>query len=478
MNLPEVSPNEQNPQAFIIISVIFAAAAFFLPVPAGLAVKGWYTLLLMVYTIALWATEAIAPSLTAVLVMALLSLTGILSFPKAVAGFGDTTIWLLIGVYIISAAMRESGLDRRIALNMINLAKGQTSTVVLMANVTTSIFVFLLPASSGRASLITPICLGIIKAMGLAPGSNIAKSLLISVSYTSLVGSMGLITGAVSMAYAASLFEIFLGFKLTYLRWLQIMLPASLVCGLLMSPLLLRIFPPELRDLPGGSHYIRKEMAALGPMATKERKVIAILGLTILCWIFEDRLNISVAQSCLLASIALVLPGTGIISWKKATAAIEWGAIFVLGASLAMVEALKSTKAIEWLTSLLFSSLPAAGYVVHSILLMLMLILIRLCFPNILAMTATTIPIMFSMAPALGFNPVWLGLLGVGGTVIGLLLPTQSITHLITFAAGYYSTADMFKAGKYTSFLVAAIILLFAHLYWPLLGIPPLASGR
>ena len=198
-------------QPFLLLSALLAALLFFAPPPSGLSLQGWQTLLLMGYTVSLWATEAIEPPLTALLVMVLFSLMGILTFPKAVAGFGDTTIWLLVGVYIISAAMRESGLDRRIALNMLNIAQGHTTKIMFMANVTTTIFVFLLPASSGRASLLTPICIGIITAMGLDQNSNIAKGMLISVSYASLLGSLGLLTGAVSLAYSATKSDVFLG---------------------------------------------------------------------------------------------------------------------------------------------------------------------------------------------------------------------------------------------------------------------------
>ena len=88
-------------------------------------------------------------------------------------------------------------------------------------------------------------------------------------------------------------------------------------------------------------------------------------------------------------------------------------------------------------------------------------------------MIATTLPVVFSLAPSLGLNPVWLGLLCVTSTVLGLLLPTQSITHLVTFASGYYSSGDMFKAGIWAMFLVIPVSLLLAHLYWPLLGISP-----
>lgn len=139
---------------FIPLSAVLAVVLLLVPPPPGLSLQGWQTLLLMVYTISLWATEAIEPPLTALLVMTLFSLIDILSFPKAVSGFGDTTIWLLIGVYLISAAMRESGLDRRIALNMISLAQGHTKIVLFMVNITTTVFIFF-AACLVRTSLLT-----------------------------------------------------------------------------------------------------------------------------------------------------------------------------------------------------------------------------------------------------------------------------------------------------------------------------------
>lgn len=467
---------QKHKLAFAISSAIIAAIILFVPSPAGLSSNGWHTLLLVLYAIILWVTEAIAPPLTGLLVMVLFSILNILDFEHAIAGFGDTTIWLLTGVYIVSAAMRETGFDRRLALNMISLAKGRSSMVIFMLNVVTVVFVFLLPTSSGRASLITPICLGIAGAMNLKNNSNVAKTMLLSVSYTSLIGSMGLITGAVSMVYSVKLFENLIGFKWTYLAWMQTMLPGTLIGSLLMCPLLLKIFPPELSHLPGGTRYIHTELKSLGSLKPNELKVITVLVLTITCWIFESVVHFSIAQSCLIASIILMLPGVGVITWKKASANIEWGAIFLVGASIAMVEALQTTHAIEWVTYTLFSSLPGLNHFNISIVLLVFLIMIRLSFPNLLAMVATTLPVAFSLATSIGLNPVWLGLLCVASTVIGMFLPTQSITHLITYATGYYSTQDMFKAGTYATIVVTVIVLLMAHFYWPLLGITPYPS--
>ncbi len=444
------------------------------PAPDGLSEGGRRSLLLVLYAITLWATEAVHPALTALLLMVLFSLLGVISFSQAVAGLGDTSVWLLLGVFIISAAMQESGFDRRVALSLLRLARGNTRLTILMVIVSTTFFIFLLPTSSGRAALMTPICVGMARAMQLKQGSNIGKTMLISVSFVSLVGSMGLMTGALSMVYAVGLFESLINHKWTYLSWLQALLPGAVISGFFMWPLLLKLFPPEVSHVPGGVQYINDELKKLGKLSGKEIKIILLAGLMIGLWIFEEKVNLSVSQSCLLISLATMLPGIDIITWKKAASTIDWGVVMLLGASLSMVQGLTSTQAIAWLASNLFSGLTGMNPTFLAITLLLALTIIRLGFPNLLSMVATTLPVVFTMAFSAGINPVWLGLISICGTVLGLFLPTQSITHLTTYTAGLYTVKDMLRAGFFTTLLVMSVTLFLAHFYWPLIGIPPI----
>jgi len=152
---------------------------------------------------------------------------------------------------------------------------------------------------------------------------------------------------------------------------------------------------------------------------------------------------------------------------------VEWSVVLLLGASLAMVEALNATEAINWLAQTFFIALKGLAPTMVGFLLMFMIIVIRLSFPNLLTMIATTFPLVLSMAVSLDINPIWLGLIGISASALGIFLPTQSLALLTTYNAGYYSIRDLMRAGTTTAFIIIIITTLAANFYWPLLGISP-----
>ena len=201
--------------------------------------------------------------------------------------------------------------------------------------------------------------------------------------------------------------------------------------------------------------------------------MLILVSLMLLLWLLEDYVNISVSQTCLMIAILTMMPGIDILTWKKATNTIDWSILLLLGASLAMVDALTSTQAIDWFAATIFIHFQGLNPTIIGILTMLMIGFIRLGFPSLLSMIATTFPIIISMAISLEINPVWFGLIGISASILGLFLPNQALSHLITYNLGFYTIKDMFKAGTYTSLIIIIITTLLANFYWPLLGISP-----
>ena len=458
---------------FFLITLVLCSLFFFLPLPPGLSEEGRRALILVIFAVAMWVKEVIPPALTAILLMVLFPLFNILTYQESVSGLGSTSAWLILGVFIISAAIQETGLERRIALHLLRIARGNSSLNLLMVIVTTTLFMFILPTNSGRVALMVPICLGMLNEMQVQQGSNIAKSMLLSVSFTSFIGSIGLMTAAISMVYVVGLFESLVGYTWNYTSWLKALLPSVILINLSVWLIFLKIFPPEIKIIPGGLEYINKELCKLGKMNRKEIKMLILVSLMLLLWLLEDYVNISVSQTCLMIAILTMMPGIDILTWKKATNTIDWSILLLLGASLAMVDALTSTQAIDWFAATIFIHFQGLNPTIIGILTMLMIGFIRLGFPSLLSMIATTFPIIISMAISLEINPVWFGLIGISASILGLFLPNQALSHLITYNLGFYTIKDMFKAGTYTSLIIIIITTLLANFYWPLLGISP-----
>jgi len=68
-----------------------------------------------------WVTEPIEIAATSLLPFAIFPLVGVLT-PSAVGqAYGNPLILLMLGGFLLSAAMEQSGVHRRIALAMVNL---------------------------------------------------------------------------------------------------------------------------------------------------------------------------------------------------------------------------------------------------------------------------------------------------------------------------------------------------------------------
>jgi xanthine/uracil permease len=90
-------------------------------------------LIILCIAIYLWITEKIPPAVTGLLIIVLLPLFKVVTFSQAISGFVNGSVWLLIGVYILSAAMNEIGLDKRIAYSLVIRGRANAKNMVYMS---------------------------------------------------------------------------------------------------------------------------------------------------------------------------------------------------------------------------------------------------------------------------------------------------------------------------------------------------------
>lgn len=457
--------------AGLCVGLGVVALGFVVPPPAGLTTSGWRALAIVGAAVALWFSESLPPAVTGLLVIILLAVLRVIPLEQALRGFSDPSLALLVGVFLLGAAMEHTGFARRLALRVVQLGKGVPSRTVFCVTAATMLFVFLLPSSAGRAAILVPIAAGIARALGLEPGSNLGRAMLVAVPITSLVFASAVMTGALSMVYAAGVFEATLGYRWTYTSWLQTMAPIGTVTVLVTCPLLLLCFRPERSACERVLEYVRRELDRLGPVSGAEWRVAALCALMVALWLTSARHHLPVAVPALIAGVLSVMPRVGVLKWAEASSRISWDTIILFGAGLSSAVALQRTGAVEWLASRFLGwvgELPPALMVV---MLMIAIAVLRLGFSSVLACMAVVLPLVFALGQTAGVDPVWLGLVGVIASDSCLFLPMQSPTSMIAYSAGYFRVADFFRAGAVVFAVLALVTLGAAMWYWPRLGI-------
>src|SRR5690606_14766895 len=118
---------------------------------------------LLAFSLVGWGTGVFHQTVVSVLILVFIPLVGLGDFASAVSGFGEPFIWLLVSVFVLGKGMEVTGLDRRIALGLLRLARGRTMPTVRAVLLTVLVLGFLVPTGAGRTAMLTPICAGMMQ---------------------------------------------------------------------------------------------------------------------------------------------------------------------------------------------------------------------------------------------------------------------------------------------------------------------------
>jgi di/tricarboxylate transporter len=102
---------------------------------------------------------------------------------------------------------------------------------------------------------------------------------------------------------------------------------------------------------------------------------------------------------------------------------------------------------------------------------MLIVAFIRLGFAEMLAITATVLPITLSLSEIWGINAIWLIQIMIISCSFSYFFPFQSTSNLITYSYGHYTEKDLLKTGFVFTPIFMLAVLAFAMLYWPMVGL-------
>jgi len=434
---------------------------------------------LLAFSLVGWGTGVFHQTVVSVLILVFIPLVGLGDFASAVSGFGEPFIWLLVSVFVLGKGMEVTGLDRRIALGLLRLARGRTMPTVRAVLLTVLVLGFLVPTGAGRTAMLTPICAGMMQVIerrmsrDSSDFQNLGRILFIGFSYVTLMMSWALVTGSVTSVYAVAAVRELAGFQWTYVSWALVCVPVVLVFTLLLAPLLTRVFPVRTPEIPGGLEYIEQELRRLGPVSGAEKRVMAIMGLIVAAWILEPLHGLPVPLVALMGAVLMCLPPVGVQRWEDAARAIKWDVIILFGAGYSMARTLQESAAAHWLAAgwaERFPEMPPAG---AALFVLLVMVVARLGFANMLAIAATFLPITVSLAHSWNINPVWLAHLAVIASGFGFFLPYQAPTLVISYTAGYYEPRHLWKAGFGVAALVIVLTVVAAHTWWPLVGLSP-----
>jgi sodium-dependent dicarboxylate transporter 2/3/5 len=445
-----------------------AGAMWFLPTHGNPAAR--HAIAIAAAMIVLWATEAVPHAFAGILGVFVFWALRIGSFEAAFSGFAVEATWFLLGAIVIGAMARKSRLAERIAYLILSRVGPSYSRLLLAFVVVDFLLTFLIPSGVARVTVLAAIVAGLVQALGFGPRTNIARGLLIVVTYTAGIFDKMIIAGAGSIL-ARGIIQQVAKVPVLYSQWFIAYLPCDVITILCCWRLILWLYPPEAATMEAGTAYLQKKLADLGPYSTAEKRCLLILAIAMTLWMTDFMHHQSPALVSVAVALIAVAPTIGILDGRDLRA-LNLGAVVFTATALGMSRVLADTKGLEvltkamvgWMTPLIDSPVSAAlvlywtAFVYHVFL------------GNDTTMLSSSLPAVLTFAQAKGLDPLPIGMIWTFGGG-GKLFAYQSGVLMVGYAYGYFDAVDLLKVGFLLTIIESLILLALVPLYWPLVGL-------
>ncbi len=447
-----------------LVGLALWAAPLRLPAPAQQA------LAIVAFMIVYWITEPMDYGVTALVGCFLFWALRIAKFEVAFSGFAADTPWFLYGAMLMGEAASGSGLARRIGYLVMRLIGASYARLLLSLITFVYILNFLVPSGLAQLSIVAPIAVGILAGFGLGPGSNIGRGLFVILSYTCGLFNKMMLAGAASILMRGMLEKI-TGRVILWSQYFIAYLPAALATIFVCWLVILWLYPPEKKDLPGGREFLSEALKQMGPWTPAEKRSLAWLLLAIGLWATDFLHHINPEVIAIGVGLMLALPKVGVLKTKDIRGLNFLLIIFVAG-SLSMGEVLIRTRALDALTSVMMSWMTPLlrGVFLSPNVLYWTAFAYHFALATELSMLSTSLPVIVNFAATHHYNPVAFAMVwnfATGAKVFAY----QSAVLVLGYAYGYFESKDLFRVGLALTIAEAVILLFLVPLYWPLIGL-------
>ena len=469
----------------VLGAAVFAATLLTVP-PAGLPPGAWQVAGTMTLMAIWWATEALPFAATALVPLAVLPPLGAASATSLAQGYGNTTLYLILGGFLLALAMERCNLHRRIAYTIVCWAGGHPQGLVLgmmcatgfvsMWASNTSTTLMMLPVAMSVATIVSPDA-----AADDRNAKNFAIAILLCVAYGATIGGLGTLVGTPTNALVVGFMQQNYGETISFARWLLFGLPTVLLLMPVAWLVLVKIaFPFRLGSQATARDRLIEARAALGPMSTAERRVSIVFVLTAAAWIAGPLLRklpglaeFNDTTIALLAGLSLfVIPDgkkeRGGLVVGSDLRRVPWEVLLLFGGGLALAEAIQGSGLSEFMGVALAQI--GTWPLIALIAAMVTLLVIWTELNSNVATAATFMPILAAIAATSDYPVLQLVAPAAVAASCGFMLPVGTPPNAIVFGTGRLTMQDMIHAGWRINLASIVVVTLVSTLVLPLIA--------
>ena len=419
-----------------------------------------------------WVFEVVPIGVTAILIGVLQALFMIRPANVALSNFMDPSVWFIFGSLVIGMTFSKTGLTKRVAYKMLSLVGERTSMIYLGAFVMTATMTLVM-AHTAVAAAVFPLLMAIYSLYDDSEKpTRFGRGLFIGMAFTAGAGSIITLLGAARGAVAIGFYRDIVGRELTFFGLTKYMLPLGVVMVFALWALMLVMFRPERKTIPGLRERANKLYAKLGPITSREILalviVVAAVAMLSLSSFFPALKAYNKSAVILTTTVLFFL--FKILSIKDLED-VSWNIVLLFGGAMSIGFCLWETGAAKWIAVHWLAMFQGAHWFVFVMGIALFVLLMTNFIMNVAAI-AISLPVALVIAPYLGVAPEVILFASLATAGMPFLLLVGAAPNAISYGSRQFTSGQFFVAGLPASLLLAAVLALFVLVIWPAMGMP------
>ena len=462
------------------------------PIP-GLSYQATAVLGILIMAIVWWITGVLPEFVTAVVMAVLFVVVAGISVGATFSTFASSTWWLLLSAFTLGVGMKTSGLMKRIALAIVRKFPRTFRCQVIAQLVTGTVLGPLIPSLAVKGAMLAPLAMNIGDELGYERqgkrATGLFAAMLVGIRTVAPTIVSASITGYALMAtLPADVQEQF-----NMASWFVAALPWLVVVLVLNYFLIMGIYGrgekaasgSETVGAPGNAQSHKQSSRGgtdlsdnqsipdgLGPLSAVEKRMLAIILVTVVLWATEPFHHVSAMAVGLAALVAMfVLKVIDVPAFKSG---VNWTSLLFIGIALGLGSVFAEAGLNDWVMQTCGPAFQALAGNPYLLVLGIgvITVVLRFLIVSEVAYLNLLMAFLVPMAASVGVNPWVLGF-SAYALVIAWFAKYQSPIYLAAFYAVDGKMAKHSELAKYCGvYLVTCLVGLAVSVpYWQWMGL-------
>ena len=421
------------------------------------------------WAITVWATDILPAVPSAAAMTFLYLLCNVAPAPVIFGAWGAFLPWICFDALILSEALEQTGLTRRLALQLMHLV-GATFTRIVVSLMTVGMFMaFLLPDIMCRVIIFVAIAHGLVMALELDPKSRISSAIIMAGFCSATSPGYGFLTGTEMSLIAMDQIKSIITIP-TWGEYALANLPFIILYCCFSIFMCVKIIPGK-EHIPHEDHLkevVAERLRDMGPMTTQEWKLLILMICAITGLLTSKWHGLNGYFLYALIAICCYLPWIGLASFENVRK-LNVGFLVFIVACLGMGSVAVHLGAAKWFASLVVPLIDGLSPIWLVLSSYLSAVAVNFMLTPLAAVSALSLP-WAEIAQHVNMNPLPM----LYSFLYGLdqyIFPYEYALYMYIFSTGYITPKHMFKGLGLRILFVAVILMLLQVPYWKLIGL-------